>query len=483
MNIHFLSLKKDVPAMGYWDQTFLTNLLEDLPDGDRSVIVIPGAYQADIIPEINEYIMQHKKVMVFLTSDEERKFDCSQLKHPDMILYCQYGGCEHIFPIGYTGETRRRLKDIGLVEKDIDVFFAGQLNSQERRSIFARFIYHDKAVLFGTEGFSRGLKPDEYYDYMSHTKFALAPGGHVSPDSFRFYEALEAGAIPLSYPAYMKRLFPDMPDILDATQVFSWWIRKKVELRNKLREQLGCAPFATTAVITTSPISSHPSTHMIEQTIKSIRHYLDCDIIIAIDGVRSEQEHLRRQYDKYIQELLWKCNFEYQNVKPVVFDTHHHQSGMMREILPMITTPLLLFAEHDTPLVTDEPIDFDYLQQKILSSEAYAIRFHYEALIPEPHKHMMIGEPEGDLQATFQWSQRPHLAQVYLYQGLMKFFSENSNCFIEDLVHGKLITAYEQGGWEGWKVYIYHPEGGNIKRSLNLDGRGTDKKYDEEQVW
>ncbi len=482
MKINYLSFKESVPPTGYWDHTFLRDLLEDLPEGDREVFVIPGAYQGDVVDDINVRLSSSEKIMIFLTSDEERKFDCSKLKHPDMILYCQYGGCDHIFPIGYTAKTRFGLKMLGIVDKDIDVFFAGQLNSQERRSVFARFIYHDRAVLFGTSGFSQGLKPVEYYDYMAHAKFAPSPGGHVSPDSFRFYEALEAGAIPLSYPSYMKKLFPTMPDILDATQVFSWWIREKQNLKNRLRKELGCPPFATTVVITTSPIPSHPSTEMIEQTIKSIRHYLDCDIIIAIDGVRSEQEHMRKSYEEYIKTLLWKCNFEYTNIRPVVFATHRHQSGMMREILPMIDTPLLLFAEHDTPLVTDEPIDFPYLQEKLLASEAYAIRFHYEAAIPEPHKHMMIGEPKDDLQATFQWSQRPHLAQVYLYQGLMKFFSENSNCFIEDLVHGKLITAYENGSWEGWKVFIYHPKG-NIKRSLNLDGRGSDKKFDEEQVW
>lgn len=478
----FLTVKEGVAPSSYWDHTFLLDLLADLPEGDRQAVLIPGAYQGDAIEEINLRLKEFPKVMVFITSDEEGKFDCSKLEHPDMIHHCQYGNCDSPFPIGYTAETRKQLKKIGLVEKDIDVFFAGQLNSQERKSMFVSHVYDDRTVLFGTEGFSRGLTPEQYYYYMAHTKLAPSPGGWVSPDSFRFYEALEAGAVPIDYPSYMKKLFPDFPDIRDNRQIFAWWIRKKQELKRKLREELGCPPFATTVVITTSPIPSHPSMEIIEETIESIRHYLDCEIIIAIDGVRYEQERMRKQYEEYVAELLWACNYRYKNVSPVVFQTHHHQSGMMREILPLVKTPLLLFVEHDTPLVTDEPIDFIYLQETLLAGKANMIRFHYEAFIPKEHKYLMIGEPKDQLQATAQWSQRPHIARTDFYEDIIHFFSENSNCFIEDLMHSVLQAECQAGKWDRWKVFIYHPDG-NIKRSLNLDGRGSDVKYEKEQVW
>lgn len=481
MKINYLSVVEGVPASSYWDHTFLKDLLEDLPDGDREVFLIPGAYQSDevSIARINYELSKHRKVMVFITSDEERKLDCSNISHPDMILYCQYGGCPHSFPIGYTSETRKHLKDIGLVDKDLYFFFAGQLNSEYRREMFSNLAFCANSILFGTNGFAQGLKPEEYYGYMARALRAAAPGGHVSPDSFRFYEALEAGAVPAFCSEYMEKLFPDLPD----GQTFAWWIKRKMEIKNKLAEELGCSMDSTTVIITTSPIPSHPSTEIIDETIKSIRHHLDSDIVIAIDGVRPEQEHMRIKYQEYIQKLLWKCNFEYKNVIPVVFDTHKHQSGMLKEILPTIKTPLVLFAEHDTPLVTDEPIDFPYLQQKLLDAEAFMIRFHFEAVIPEEHKHLMIGEPEGQLLKTAQWSQRPHLARTDFYQETMNFFSENANCFIEDLLHGRLQDACKQGRWENWKVFIYHPDGGNIKRSLNLDGRASDRKFEKEQIF
>ena len=75
--IIYLSLKKGITATDYWDHTFLNEFLADIDvkSSDRTVIVIPGAYQGDIISEINKEISQYKKVMVFVMSDEENKFN------------------------------------------------------------------------------------------------------------------------------------------------------------------------------------------------------------------------------------------------------------------------------------------------------------------------------------------------------------------------------------------------------------------------
>ena len=477
-NIVYLSLKEGTPASGYWDQTFLADLLEDMPDSDRTVVIIPGAYQGDIIDKINDELAKYPKVLVFITSDEEGKFDCSKLKHPDIIHYCQYGYCDHFFPIGYTKNTREMLKHIGQVKKDLSIFFAGQLNSDERREAFSRMALTPKAVLFGTEGFSKGLSPDQYYGYMARAVFAPAPGGHVSPDSFRFYEGLEAGCFPSDFPQYMFSLFPDMPFKGNNFTMFAWWIKTKILIKQRLRKDLGIQE-AMTIIVPTSPIKSHPSTEIIDQTIESIRHHTDMDIIITIDGVRPEQKDLEPQYQEYVRKLLWKCNFEYKNVIPLLFEKHMHQSGMIKEALEYVKTPLVMFVEHDTPLVTDMEIDWKAISKDILGGVANVIRFHFEAKIPEEHEYLMVHEKDmPNLVATKQWSQRPHVAGTAFYKDIMQFFSPDANCFIEDLIYGKCV----EGNWDDWKVFIYHPAG-NIKRSLNLDGRAGDKKFEKEQVW
>jgi hypothetical protein len=196
-----------------------------------------------------------------------------------------------------------------------------------------------------------------------------------------------------------------------------------------------------------------------------------------LDGVRDEQENMEENYNKFIDKFLWKCNFEYKKVLPVLFPKHYHQSGMMKYVLPEIKCPFILYVEQDTPL-TQDPIEWDKLKEKIRSGESNLIRFHFEAFIPECHKYLMIGEPKDGLQATKQWSQRPHLASTDFYRAVMKLFSDHADCFIEDFVHGQL----QSGDWEKWRVHIYHPEG-NIKRSYHTDGRAGGHKFDDVQVW
>lgn len=477
-NVVYLSVKEDVHPHTYWDQAFLDDLFEGLPDSDRTIVVIPGAYQYDVIDEINAMLGKYPKVLVFVTSDEEGKFDCEKLEHPDMIHYRQYGYCENLFPIGYTSETRKHLKKIGPLKKDINYFYAGQLNTEKRRRVFSEVALQPQSVLFGTDGFSKGLKPEEYYDYMAHAKYVPTPGGHVSPDSFRFYEALEAGAVPKYVPDYLFRLFPDLP--AQDNKVFPWWIGKKAKLRQQLMKDLGVQDVLS-VVIPTSPIPSHPSTEIISKTIESVRFHTGAPIYVTIDGLRNEQQDRASEYDEYVRRLLWQCNFEYDNVIPLVFDTHVHQSGMMKEVLSQITTPLIMYVEHDTPLVTDRPIDWEYLTRVLMRGDARSIRFHYEETIPEPHEHLMI--PDKDmpyLLATRQWSQRPHLSRTDFYKDAMRFFSDEANCFIEDFLYGVCVGA----DWDAWKLFIYSPvDELGFKRSLNLDGRADDVKYDDRQIW
>ena len=505
-DIIYLSVKEDVPASGYWDQAFIHDLVFDFPNTERQIIVIPGAYQGDVIPEINKRLSEFSKVLVFVTSDEECKFNINLLSHPDMIVYSQYGNEGICFPIGYSPETPQILKDIGKKEKDINWSFAGQV-THSRREIMMKIAENiGGGLIYKTDGFAKGMSRSVYLETLSRSKVVLCPPGPISQDSFRLYEALEAGWIPIvddvspiksfSNP-YISKMFFDapfpifnnfasFPKLLSNSinnrdlnnYVYTWWINAKYRIKNVLKGNLGVPLGDMAVIIPVSPIPSHPSCEIVDQTIKSIRFHTDAPILVTIDGVREEQEHMRENYNKFIENFLWKCNFEYKDVLPVLFPRHYHQSGMMKYILPKIGFPLLLYVEQDTPLVTDMPIEWDKLKNIIKSGESNLIRFHFESFVPECHKHLMIGDPENGLLKTMQWSQRPHLASTWFYKGVMELFSENANCFIEDFIHGQL----QSGDWNKWRVHIYHPEG-SIKRSLNLDGRAGGIKYDDRQIF
>ncbi len=250
-----------------------------------------------------------------------------------------------------------------------------------------------------------------------------------------------------------------------------------------------------TVVVPVSPIPSHPDTAVLDETLASIRHHLpDVEIIVTFDGVRPEDEHRRPDYTEFTRRMIWHLDHVDGHALPMVFDQHEHQTGMMRAALHEIRTPLLMYVEADTPLVTDQEIDFDNVSAFVESGRSNVVRLHHEAVIPADHDHMMLdyencqtGYSGGDYLQTSQWSQRPHVASVAFYRRIMDgCFTPRARSFIEDRMHGVVDEAFRTDGLSGWNQYrlhIYDPGEGNMKRSYHLDGRAGGPKYDATQVY
>jgi len=243
-----------------------------------------------------------------------------------------------------------------------------------------------------------------------------------------------------------------------------------------------------TIILATSVLPSHPDTRIIDQTIKDIRvHFPNNEIIMQIDGLRSEQINREKDYNEYKNRILWKCLHEYENVLPIIFNAHSHQSTMMRKTIGIVQTSLLLYIEGDAPLTPEKNIEWDKCLDMIEYGKANTIRFHFESSIPEPHKHLMFGLENGFMK-TAQWSQRPHISTVKYYKDfILDYCGEKT--FIEDVIHGKIQddmmphNQFNNDGWEKHKLWIYHPDG-NIKRSYHLDGReGTRKFTSDDDIW
>jgi len=242
-----------------------------------------------------------------------------------------------------------------------------------------------------------------------------------------------------------------------------------------------------TVVTPVSPIKSHPDTAILEETITSIRTlFPTAEIFLTFDGVREEQQHRRADYDEFIYRALWLADHKWGNVVPFLFDSHEHQSGMMRHIIDKIDTTLLLYVEQDTPLVTDEPIDFDKIEQFIVDGNSNVVRLYHEGVMPEEHLHLMHGRTDVFIE-TSQWSQRPHIASTAYYRRILdSHFTAEAKCFIEDRMYGILEEAERIDGYQGWvqhRVHIYDPGHGNMKRSYHTDGRAGEAKFDDTQVY
>ncbi len=63
-NVVWLSLRPETPARGYWDQHLLELAFKDynhsllITDQKEAIVIIPGAYQAYLIDEINYQLSQ-----------------------------------------------------------------------------------------------------------------------------------------------------------------------------------------------------------------------------------------------------------------------------------------------------------------------------------------------------------------------------------------------------------------------------------------
>jgi hypothetical protein len=89
--------------------------------------------------------------------------------------------------------------------------------------------YLREVELFGGHG-ANGMEYQEYLDIMCQSKYVICPSGSMCVDSFRLYEAMECGAIPIT-----DRRAPRDPDdfnywdnVFDVNNV--WWVDSWIEL-------------------------------------------------------------------------------------------------------------------------------------------------------------------------------------------------------------------------------------------------------------
>lgn len=228
-----------------------------------------------------------------------------------------------------------------------------------------------------------------------------------------------------------------------------------------------------TVVIPICAMPSHPEGYVLDETLAEIRARLpDSEIILMFDGVSPTLMHLKAGYDRYTQDMMWKINHgEYGPgpVLPVLFDSHHHQSLMLKRTLEKITTPLILWSEQDTVLHNDIP--FAELAEVVKAGYANSIRFHHEASILSEHKHLnlddapieVLGQP---LLRTRQWSGRPHIASTQFYRNIVAKYWTDRPEFIEHRMYGIAVDA----PFDELRLHLYAPEGSYV-RHKHTDGR------------
>lgn len=236
----------------------------------------------------------------------------------------------------------------------------------------------------------------------------------------------------------------------------------------------------TTIIIPTSPIPLHPSTAIIDETISNIRKYTDAKIIIMCDGVHESLRLRTEAYDEYRMRLQINiADGKYGDCEAVEFLHHRHQSEMFTTVLKDVTTPTILFCEHDCSVIGDVP--FDAICNMVASSQLINyLRFNIFAETPKEHLYLMLdAEPitiDGiPLVRTIQYSARPNIAKTRWYRDLLYTYFEGRYEMIEDRIHGIIQAKYNALGYDTFGMAIYAPEGNQL-RSYHSDARGSDEK-------
>lgn len=291
---YFLSLNPDANAARQWDAGLLLDFLngdlwqpptwrgfeikevDHLNKGGSALVALPARHHAGREDEINQELAKLKHVVLFLLGDEEADFQVEKLSHDSLHVWVQnpHPGRHDAYNklgTGYPPVWRRIVMPTLTPDKTKDIFFSGQVTHKRRSDMYKQLREYqgryDNSDINATDGFTRGLAPEEYYERMAAAKVAPAPSGAVIPDSFRLFEALEAMCFVLAderdphgkITSYWEWLFgqpvpfalvQDWESLIGYTRTAlenypaniheqtAWWIRFKRDFAYKVMEQL-----------------------------------------------------------------------------------------------------------------------------------------------------------------------------------------------------------------------------------------------------
>jgi hypothetical protein len=147
-----------------------------------------------------------KKYAVVLLSDENLREPCEWLHDPNCVgllrNYVHPNQINHpkvtVFGLGYKRGFKEHCNMYG-ENREFKWCFAGTPHGDRLSALnlFKNIQPHQKHLCSGF-GAKDGLSTQDYVTMLNNSIFALTPEGQDSMDSFRLYEALEAGCIPIT---------------------------------------------------------------------------------------------------------------------------------------------------------------------------------------------------------------------------------------------------------------------------------------------
>lgn len=200
---------------GNWDHGTLEDVFDKHPDVfiqhnikenipvDRAIVIVAGRPK---VKELRSYLDTIDKGVVILTSEEDGFFDWQRAIPAHLDTWTQYyTASKSLIRERLLLGAPNRIRNYKLnshLEKKYLWSFIGQNQNPHRNSCIQvlnklpdGFLHITD--LFGGEG-DKGMDYQSYLDICCQSKFVLCPSGSMSADSFRVYEAILCGAIPIA---------------------------------------------------------------------------------------------------------------------------------------------------------------------------------------------------------------------------------------------------------------------------------------------
>jgi hypothetical protein len=291
--------KPEIISRGYWDNGLIEDIFErgnfehydgfedfiskpvNDERGDGAIVVINGRTHTEDIEAINADLERLRWVVLMITGDEEAIFPWGEIRHPLLRTWVmlprmnQHNDVSFKIPNGFRPATRVALAHNGYhPDHSQDWFFCGQVTHERREQLAQELQYlldsgaNNNGKMVKTDHFGAETMPYHLYiANVANTKIMPAPSGPESPDSFRLYEALEAGCLPIvdafstnnktpgfwqflfgndiPFPVvdYWDKLIPLLPELIkgypqNANKAYAWWQLFKRNMYYKLIDDI-----------------------------------------------------------------------------------------------------------------------------------------------------------------------------------------------------------------------------------------------------
>jgi hypothetical protein len=276
---YLYSFKAEDCSADKWDYGLLKEVFDKyqieqvrvtyIPKTERAFVVVPGPQNLGYEENVNKEIQNVSRLVLFITGDEEGKFDIEKISHPNAEIWVQYPYEKHKdlnkLPIGVPQHLKKLVPEYP--SKDYDICFSGQITHPRRQQIAKVMPFMPNALFTPTAGFAQGGEPKDYYKALASAKIAPAPAGAATIDTFRFFEAIEMLCLPIfdridskgnSRDFYkdvfgydipvngvvnwfeLRKLVPELLNQYPGNMhtVVAWWIKYKRDLGIKIMRQV-----------------------------------------------------------------------------------------------------------------------------------------------------------------------------------------------------------------------------------------------------